>query len=57
MAKFSIFLNILRPGFQNNFVPIFLMFSVPGSKMEHKKLLKTEHQCKNRLKLGKKKKI
>ena len=33
------------------------MFSVLSSKMEHKKLLKTEHQCKTSVKLAKKKKI
>ena len=48
MTKFIIFfLNILRPNFQNSFVPFF---SVLSSMMEQKKLLKTKHQCKTSVK-------
>ena len=51
MAKYSIFL-ILRPHFQNSFVPFFSMFSVLTSNLEHKKAIKTEHQCKTSEKLA-----
>ena len=43
MIKFSIFFDILRPHFQNSFVPIFfLMFSVLSSKIKHKKAVENQ---------------
>ena len=45
LGQIKIFFKNLRPLFQNSFVPRFFMFSVLSFRMEHKKLLKTEHQC------------
>ena len=56
MVKFTIFFNILRPHFQNSFVPYF--FNVFCAKLKDgtkKKLLKTKHQCKASVKLALKK--
>ena len=50
MAKFSIFFDILRPHFQNRFVPIFFNVFVAKLKEEHKKAIENRtpgyNQCK-----------
>ena len=55
MAKFSNFFNTLRPYFQNSFVPIFFMFFVLSSRMDHKIAIEKGTPVYNQFKISLKK--